>query len=148
MSDSPASSVSIVPGRTRFVTEMTVRPDDIDMHQHVHASRYFDYLLAARYDQMARCYGMPMEAFLERGLGWFTRTSHFEYKRPLRLGERFTVTTWIEEFHRDGVRVRFEMHRADPRKLACQGWCDFTLVELETGRARAIPQDIARIYAV
>ena len=34
-------------GRTKFETELQVRPDDIDMNQHVHASRYHDYVLAA-----------------------------------------------------------------------------------------------------
>ena len=53
--------MATVPLRSKFETEMPVRPDDIDMNQHVHNSRYFDYVLAARYDQMARCYRMPME---------------------------------------------------------------------------------------
>ncbi len=46
---------------TKFETALQVRPDDIDMNQHVHASRYMDYVLAARYDQMARCYQMAIE---------------------------------------------------------------------------------------
>lgn len=135
-------------GRSRFTSELQVRPDDIDMNQHVHASRYFDYVLAARYDQMARCYGMSMEAFTERGYGWFTKTSHLEYKRALKLGEWFTVTTWIEEFHKDGVRVHFEICRAESRKLACSGWCDYTLVRLDTGRAVPLPDDIVAKYAI
>lgn len=143
------ASTGLTPlGRTRFVSELRVRPDDIDMNQHVHGSRYFDYVLAARYDQMERCYGMSMEAFVERGYGWFTKASHFEFKRPLKMGDVFTVTTWIEEFHRDGVQVHFEIHRKEPRKLACSGWCDYTLVRLDTGRAVAIPEAIARKYAV
>ncbi len=57
--------------RSKFESEMQVRPDDIDMNRHVHNSRYFDYVLAARYDQMARCYGMPMEEFLRTAsAGW------------------------------------------------------------------------------
>lgn len=44
--------------RTRFTSIIAVRPDDIDMNQQVHASRYQDYLLAARYEQMARDYGL------------------------------------------------------------------------------------------
>jgi len=48
---------------TKFETAMLVRPDDIDMNRHVHGSRYTDYVLAARYDQMARCYRMPIEVF-------------------------------------------------------------------------------------
>ena len=34
-----------------FETELRVRPDDIDMFQHAHNSKYFDYVLAARYEQ-------------------------------------------------------------------------------------------------
>ncbi|PYI85516.1 MAG: thioesterase, partial [Verrucomicrobia bacterium] len=85
-------------GKSKFETELQVRPDDIDMNQHVHASRYMDYVLAARYDQMARCYKMSMEEFIKTGFGWYVRVSHIEFKRPLGLGESFIVRTWIEEF--------------------------------------------------
>src|SRR3954454_16131215 len=91
--------------RTKFETEMQVRPDDIDMFQHVHSSRYLDYLLAARFEQMERCYKMPMQEFLKLGLGWVVKTSHFEYKRPLCLAEWFTVRTWIEDMRPNEVEV-------------------------------------------
>lgn len=136
------------PGRTRFETELQVRPDDLDMMQHVHASRYLDYVLAARCDQMARCYGMGMEEFLARGLGWYTRVSHFEYHRPLRFGERFRVRTWIQEFFKDGVRVEFEILKAANGKLAAAGWCHFTLVNLQTGRAEPLPAEVLAKYAI
>jgi YbgC/YbaW family acyl-CoA thioester hydrolase len=77
--------------RTKFETQLQVRPDDIDMNQHVHGSRYFDYVLAARYDQMARCYKMPMEEFTKQGLGWVVKAAHVEYKRALRMGDSFLV---------------------------------------------------------
>ncbi|MEX1275649.1 MAG: acyl-CoA thioesterase, partial [Bacteroidota bacterium] len=67
---------------TKFETEMQVRPDDIDMNQHVHNSRYFDYVLAARFDQMERCYRMPMAEFIKLGFGWVIKTAFVEYKRP------------------------------------------------------------------
>lgn len=94
---------------TKFETPLQVRPDDMDMNQHVHASRYLDYVLAARYEQMERCYQMPMEEFLKLGFGWYIRTAHLEYKRPLGLGERFIVRTWVAEFFKDGVKVQFEI---------------------------------------
>jgi acyl-CoA thioester hydrolase len=135
-------------GRTRFESELQVRPDDIDMNRHVHASRYFDYVLAARYDQMARCYRMSMEEFIAAGYGWYTRTTHFEYKRPLVLGERFTVRTWVEEIARDTVRVDFEILKKANGKLACDGYCTYTLVDLKTGRAAQIPDWIRAKYAI
>jgi hypothetical protein len=63
----------MTPGRAKFQTELQVRPDDIDMNQHVHSSRYFDYVLAARYDQMSRCYGMGMDEFLKLDFGWVVK---------------------------------------------------------------------------
>jgi acyl-CoA thioester hydrolase/thioesterase-3 len=135
-------------GRTRFETELQVRPDDIDMNRHVHASRYQDYVLAARYDQMARCYGMPMEEFTKAGLGWFVRTAHVEYKRALALGDSFIVRTWVEDIARTDVKVCFQILRKGTGKLCCNGWFDYTLINLRTGRAETVPDGIIAQYAV
>lgn len=135
------------PLKTAFETEMQVRPDDLDFFRHVHSSKYLDYLLAARFDQMERCYGLSMETFLDRGLGWVVKTSHMEYKRPLGLGERFVVKTWIDSISGTDVEVRFEMRRLDSGKTLCLGWCHFTLVNVGTGRAEIIPGWVLEKYA-
>jgi acyl-CoA thioester hydrolase len=136
------------PRGSKFETELQVRPDDLDMNRHVHSSRYQDYVLAARYDQMARCYRMSMEEFLAAGFGWVVQTAHLEYKRPLGLGDRFTVRTWVEAFFKSGVRVRFELLKKDRGKLACAGHFDYTMVNLQTGRAATIPEWILRKYSI
>jgi acyl-CoA thioester hydrolase/thioesterase-3 len=135
-------------GKTKFETSLQVRPDDIDMHQHVHNSRYFDYVLAARYDQMARCYGMSMQKFIEAGYVWYVKTAHVEYKRALGLGEHFLVRTWVEAIERTGVRVQFEILRQQNGKLCCDGHFDYTMVSIKTGRAEVIPEWIVEKYAV
>jgi acyl-CoA thioester hydrolase/thioesterase-3 len=118
------------------------------MNQHVHASRYFDYVLAARYDQMARCYKMPMSEFLKLGLGWFVRSSHIDYKRPLGMGDSFLVRTWVEEITRDSVKVDFEIVKKANGKLVSNGYATYTMVKLETGRAEPIPDWIAEKYSI
>jgi acyl-CoA thioester hydrolase len=133
---------------SRFSSELQVRPDDIDMNQHVHASKYFDYVLAARYDQMARCYKMGMDEFVARGLGWFVRASHIEYKRPLKMGDGFIVTTWVSEISDDSVKVQFEIAKKTNNKIAADGYCVYTLVSLQNGRAQPIPPEIAAKYSV
>ena len=135
-------------GRTKFETELQVRPDDIDMNQHVHGSRYFDYVLAARYDQMARCYKMSMEEFIQAGFGWFIKVAHVEYHRPLRLGDAFLVRTWVEDFFRTGVKVHFEIVKKAGSKLSCDGYFDYTMINLQSGRAETIPDWILAKYAV
>jgi acyl-CoA thioester hydrolase/thioesterase-3 len=133
---------------TKFESELQVRPDDIDMNQHVHSSTYMDYVLAARYDQMERCYKMPMEEFIQLGFGWYIRTAHIEYKRPLGLGEYFIVRTWIEEMLKDGVKVQFEILKKETGKLVCDGHFHYTMVSLKTGRAETIPDWIVQKYSI
>jgi acyl-CoA thioester hydrolase/thioesterase-3 len=142
------SSANASLGRTRFETELQVRPDDIDMNQHVHGSRYFDYVLAARYDQMTRCYKMPMEEFIAAGFNWFVKTTHIEYKRPLRMGDAFTVRTWIDEMQRSDVKVRFEIDRARDGKRCADGYFDYSMVNLKNGRAEPIPDWIVAKYGI
>ncbi len=131
-----------------FETEISVRPDDIDFLNHVHSSKYFDYVLAARYDQMARCYGFSMEQFIARGLGWVVKEAHIEHKRPLMMGDRVRVQTRVAEFGKDGVRVEFVMLRHASGKICSQGWSYYTLVELATGRAAALPSDVVEKYSI
>ncbi len=138
----------MTPGRTKFETILHVRPDDIDLNRHVHAPKYQDYVLAARYDQMARCYGMPMEDFEKLGLGWFVNTAHLEYKRALKLGDSMRVLTWVQEFRKDGVIVHFEILRDPLGKHSCEGWFHYTLVNTATGRAEPVPAWIAEKFAV
>ena len=133
---------------TIFETQLAVRPDDLDMFRHVHSTIYLDYVLAARFDQMERCYGVSMPAFLERGLGWVVRKSFIEYKRPLKLGEKMIVRTRVSEMFKNGVKVWFEILRQPDGKTSCDGWCDYTLVSLDTGRAVPLPEDVVDAYSV
>lgn len=131
-----------------FETDLAVRPDDLDFFQHVHSSKYFDYVFAARYEQMKRCYGMSMESFLERGLGWVVKQATIEYKRPLKLGDEVQVRTRVAEFFRDSVRVEFEIIRKASGKTASLGWCIYTLIDLPSGRSRELPSDVVAAYSV
>ena len=133
---------------SKFETELAVRPDDIDLYQHVHSTRYLDYVLAARFDQMERCYGMPIQAFGERGLGWFMASASLHFKRSLGLGDRMVVRTWIDHFMADGCRVAFEIDKLPARKRVFEGYCDYTLVNLANGRGTPLPDDVKTRYSI
>ena len=131
-----------------FETELSVRPDDIDMHQHVHNSRYLDYVLAARFDQMERCYGMAMEAFHKRGWTWFVRTAHIEHKRALVLGDSMEVRTRVADIGKRDVRVAFEIVRRSDRRLSAEGWLSYHMIDLSSGRPLTIPPEVVEMYSV
>ncbi|WP_179414243.1 acyl-CoA thioesterase [Mucilaginibacter sp. E4BP6] len=129
-----------------YETELRVRPDDIDMFNHVHNSKYFDYVLAARYDQMERCYGLGMEKFMARGMGWLVRTVYMDYKRALKMSDYFLVRTRIESINDKKCKVHFEILNKATGKTCCDGWFDFVMINMATGKGIAIPQDVIEHY--
>ena len=143
---SPAADPRLV--YSKFETELQVRPDDIDMYQHVHSSRYMDYVLAARFDQMERCYKMPMADFQKLGYGWFMAAALMNFRRSLELGDRFIVRTWIEKFSLIGVTVQFQIERLPDRALSCDGSFDYVMISTETLRPVRLPAEIRAKYGI
>ncbi|MFA6469546.1 MAG: acyl-CoA thioesterase [Bacteroidota bacterium] len=131
-----------------FSSEILIRPDDIDMNSHVHFSKYLDLVLAARYEQMSRDYKMSMDEFIRRGLGWVVSTCHVHYKRPLLLGDTAIVKTAIKEFGTSSAKVGFEILRKESGKLSADGYFDYTLINLQSGRAEKLPVDVIQKYNI
>ncbi|QJD97826.1 acyl-CoA thioesterase [Mucilaginibacter robiniae] len=131
-----------------FETEHRVRPDDIDMFNHVHSSKYMDYVMAARYEQMDRNYGMAMEKFMERGFGWVVRAVQLNYKRPLLMGDYFFVKTGIAQIDERGCRVNFTITNKATQKVCCDGWFDYAIIDMQTGRGTKIPEDVITHYQI
>ncbi len=133
---------------SRFESEIAVRPDDIDLNNHLHFSKYLDYVLAARYDQMKRCYNMPMDEFIVLGLNWVATTLEIKYKRAIYLGDTVIVTTWIEEVFKTGVKVGFEIRRKENRKLSADGHFEFSLINISSGKITEIPEIVLQKYSI
>ncbi len=133
---------------SKFTSEVLVRPDDIDMNNHVHYSRYLDYVLAARYEQMSRDYKMSMDEFIRRGLGWVVSACSIQFKRPLLLGDVAIVKTGIVEIGTTSAKVGFEIVRKETNKLSADGVFEYTLVNLATGRAERLPDDVIHKYSI
>jgi acyl-CoA thioester hydrolase/thioesterase-3 len=133
---------------SRFTTLHKVRPDDIDMFNHVHNSKYLDYVLAARYEQMELHYGMSMENFLELGYGWVVKTANVNYKRPLGLSDTFVVTTGLLEISQKGCRVMFEIKNNKTAKICSDGFFDFVMINLKSGKGVALTKDMIEKYSI
>ncbi|MBL7812962.1 MAG: acyl-CoA thioesterase [Bacteroidetes bacterium] len=131
-----------------YTTRLSVRPDDIDLFQHVHSSRYIDYVLAARFDQMERCYGCSMQEFMQAGYGWVLVSTEMHFKRPLKMGDTFDVSTHLKSFEKRKAHVVFDILHGSTGKSCCSGWALYTLVKLDTGKPAEIPDWVLERYSL
>jgi len=133
---------------SRFTSEIPVRPDDIDMFQHVHNSRYLDYIQAARYDQMTRCYKMSMEEFMIMGYGFVVKKAELNFKRALIMGDIMLISTQVKEFTGSDIVVEFEIVNKKNEKIYCDGVMLYTMINLKTGRSEKVPAEIQTKFSV
>ena len=133
---------------SRFTSEIPVRPDDIDMFQHVHNSRYLDYIQAARYDQMTRCYKMSMEEFMIMGYGFVVKKAELNFKRALVMGDIMLISTQVKEFNGSDITVEFEIVNKKNEKIYCDGIMLYTMINLKTGRSEKVPEEIQTRFSV
>lgn len=131
-----------------FETELNVRPDDIDMFNHVHNSKYLDYVLAARYEQMEKYYGMSWEKFTEQGFGWVVSKVTINFKRALKMGDKMLVRTGILEMNEKGSSVQFQILNKTTGKVSTDGIFDYVMIDLTTQRACKVNEEMIKAYSI
>lgn len=131
-----------------FESEIKIRPDDIDLNNHVHNTKYLDFVLAARYEQMVRDYKMSMEDFHRLNFNWVVSVTHIEYKRSLSLDDKIIVRTQIDSVNGAQSKVNFWIIKKETEKIAAEGHLIYTMVSLKTGRPVRIPNEIVEKYSI
>lgn len=131
-----------------FSSEIKVRPDDIDMNNHVHNAKYLDYVLTARYEQMTNNYNMSMREFIEKGFNWVVSAVHIDWKRALNLDDIAIVKTQMDSISGAQCRVNFWIENKETKKLVSDGYFLYTMVSIKTGRPARITEDIIEKYSI
>lgn len=131
-----------------FETEIVIRPDDIDMNNHVHNTKYLDYVLAARYDQMIKDYKFSMNDFHKLGYNWVVNITHIEYKRALSLEDKIVVKTQFDSYNGAQCKVNFRIEKKDNKKLAAEGYLIYTMISIDSGKPVKIPEELAAYYTI
>lgn len=140
--------IKIFPMYSIFESEIKIRPDDIDMNNHVHNTKYLDFVLAARYEQMTNNYKMSMEEFHKINFNWVVSITHIEYKRALKLTDNILVRTQVDSVNGAQSKVKFWIVKKDNNKTAAEGYIIYTMVSLKSGRPTRIPDEIIKKYSV
>ena len=135
-----------------FESEIKIRPDDIDLNNHVHNTKYLDYVLAARYDQMIKDYKMSMNDFYKLGYNWVVSITNIEYKRALQLDDKIVVRTQFDSVNGAQCRVNFWVVKKafgkTGEKIAAQGHIIYTMISTKNGRPVRIPEKIIKHYSI
>jgi acyl-CoA thioester hydrolase len=79
---------------------------------------------------------------------WVVRSHLVEYLRPAFEGERIIVSTWVVNMRRVRSLRRYRFVRIADGGLLVRGETDWVFVDATSGAPRAIPEEVARLFAL
>src|ERR1051325_1544732 len=126
--------------------ELTVPADAVDENRHVNtiASVRWMQKAAIAHSEASGCTRLTQAA----GATWVVRSHHIEYLSPAFGGDALTVLTWIVDFRKVRSLRRYKFIRAGDRTVLARGETDWVFVDAQTGRPRAIPEEIKNAFGV
>ncbi len=115
---------------------MKIRFHDCDPFNHLNNSRYIDYMMTARGDQLAEHYGLDIYLLAkEKGIGWVTAQNQISYIHPGFLAEEVTIQTRLLDHSAKSLLMEAIMWNKDKTQLKAVLWVKFVHVDLKTGRS-------------
>ena len=126
--------------------DIKVAPEVVDGNRHVNNVAYVQWMqdAAIQHSAVAGCTAMTQAL----GATWVVRTHRIEYLSPAFAGDAVTVLTWIANFRKVRSLRRYKCIRAADGTVLAQGETDWVFVDVNTGRPRAIPDEIKNAFGI
>lgn len=107
-------------------SKMPVRFSDCDPFNHLNNSRYIDYFLNAREDQLAQFYNFSVFSHSkETGCGWVVGQHEIAYLKPAYTMETILIESMIIHWGDKDILVEFKMWDEGKTKLKSVMWTRF-----------------------
>jgi acyl-CoA thioester hydrolase len=130
-----------------FESESLIRFSDCDPFNHLNNSRYLDYFINAREDQLTERGFDLYRHTLETGLGWVVTMSQISYLRPAMLNEKVVIESTLLEMKEKEVLVEMRMWNKEKSVLKSVLWSRFTHYNLKTQRSEVHSPDLITFFS-
>lgn len=113
-----------------------IRFPDCDPFNHLNNSKYIDYFLNAREDQLSSHYRLDLyKLAAEKGIGWVVTEHQIVYLKPAMLMETVVLQTKLIAYTEKEVTVEFTMWNHDKTSLKSLLWTKFSHFNLATKKS-------------
>jgi thioesterase-3 len=136
-----ANLKKIVHSRTK------VRFQDSDPFNHLNNSKYIDYMMNAREDQIQEHYDLDLfDLGQNRGLGWVVATNQISYINSANTMEDLFMDSQLAGHSSKHLDVEVRMWNKDRTQLKAFLWARFVHVNLRTKKVSKHPEDLMDLF--
>lgn len=112
----------------------TVRFNDCDPFNHLNNSRYIDYFMNAREEQLMQFYGFSLAESYKKGQAWVVRSNQIVYLRPASYNEKIKIETGVLDLQEEQITVEMLMLDENGSQLKAILHATFIPVNMQTGK--------------
>jgi acyl-CoA thioester hydrolase len=124
--------------------ELIVPAEAVDRNRHVNNVAYVQWMQDAALAHSAATGCTRMTEAL--GATWVARMHRIEYLSPAFASQAIMVLTWVVDFRKVRSLRRYRFIRLADQKHLAEGETDWVLVDASTGRPRAIPLELSKLF--
>lgn len=128
-------------------SNMKIRFHDCDPFNHLNNSRYIDYIMTARGDQILDNYHIDIYKLArEKGIGWVTAQTQIAYFAPATVMEEVVIQTRLLAFSDRSLSVEACMLNQDKSTIKTLMWVKLVHINILNGKPIAHPPDLIQIF--
>lgn len=128
-------------------SQTRVRFQDADPYKHLNNSKYIDYLINAREDQIEAAYGLNfVEIAQQRNLGWVVAQQQIAYLKPAYAWEDVTIDSQLTQLSTRHLEAEIRMWDLEQQELKAFLWVRFVAVDIQLQRVKEHPEDLMYLF--
>lgn len=124
-----------------------IRFQDCDPFNHLNNSKYIDYFVNAREDQILENYQFDIfHLAKEKGLAWVFSTNQIAYIRPVFTMEEVIIESQLIAFSNRHLVVEARMWDHTKASLKAFSWMSFVHFNLQTGKPEVHQESYMNLF--
>jgi acyl-CoA thioester hydrolase len=110
-----------------------VRFQDCDPFNHLNNSRYIDYFINAREDQLIENYNLDIyNIAFKDGVSWVVGSNQISYLKPVFTMEIIVIETQLIKYSPQSIQVELRMYNENKTELRSVMWSKFVHIDMKT----------------
>ena len=128
-------------------TKRKIRFQDCDPFNHLNNSKYLEYFLNAREDQIAEHYDLDVFQYMKKtGLSWVVGSNQISYLKPAFTMEKVLIESQLIQYSENTLLVEMKMWDENETKLKAILWIKFIAFNLQTQKTANHSEELMKLF--
>ncbi|KRD10355.1 thioesterase [Flavobacterium sp. Root901] len=128
-------------------TKKKIRFQDCDPFNHLNNSKYLEYFINAREDQIAEYYDLDIFEYMRKtGLSWVVASNQISYIKPAFTMETVVMESQLIQFTNNLLLVEMKMWNENETELKAILWIKFIHYNIQAKKTAAYSDDLMNLF--